>query len=130
MERLVYRSQAVLEPAVALDSILEASLSNNTRLAITGALGFSGGTYVQLLEGPNDSLDALLRHLYSDTRHTDLTVLDRGSIENRLLPDWTMARIDLVRHAPKITGFLQSGDSLGLIGLIGNLVRGGVTDVI
>lgn len=130
MERLIYRSQALSpEPAEALDGILEASIRHNTRLRVTGALGFSGRTYVQFLEGPAESLDALLAQLYADTRHQELTVLVRCATETRMLPGWTMARVDLAEHAPKVTQQLEAGDGLALIGLMGNLVRKGVTGV-
>ena len=131
MERLIYLSRALSpEPAAALDDILEASVWRNPQLRITGALGFSGNTYVQFLEGPAESLDALLVHLRADPRHRDLTVLVRCSADNRMLPDWSMARVDLAQHAPKVTHLLESGDGLALIGLMGNLVRNGVTDVV
>lgn len=131
MERLIYRSRALLlEPAAALDSILEASVWHNPRLQITGALGFTGLTYVQFLEGPAESLDALLVKLGADPRHGDLTILVRCSAGNRMLPDWTMARIDLAQVAPKVEHLLASGDGLALIGLMGNLERRGVTGVL
>ena len=131
VERLIYLSRALSpEPAAALDDILQSSIWNNARLRITGALGFSGQTYVQFLEGPAESLDELLVRLKADPRHRDLTVLVRCSAENRMLPGWTMARVDLAEHAPKVNHLLASGDGLALIGLMVNLVRKGVTGVI
>jgi len=131
MERLVYRSRAVWPaPDVALDGILTASLVNNARLGITGALGFSGGRYVQLLEGPASSLDILMGHLDADPRHADLTVLVRGPTEHRLTPDWSMARADLTRVAPRVDALLEAGDGLALTALLAALVHRGVTGVV
>lgn len=130
MDRLIYSSRAVTAPLAALDDILQASIWHNARNLITGALGFSGPTWVQFLEGPAESLDSLLLQLRADPRHRDLTVLIRCSAENRMLPGWTMARVDLAQHAPKVAHLLESGDGLALIGLMGNLARKGVTGVI
>lgn len=47
-----------------------------------------------------------------------------------MLPGWSMARVDLIEHAPKVTRLLESGDGLALINLLGNLARAGVTTVV
>ena len=131
MERLVYRSRAVWPaPAVALDGILKASVVHNAQGRITGALGFTGGTYVQLLEGPTESLEALLRRLYADPRHADVTVLVRAETDGRLVPGWSMARIDLAEAAPRATRLLEAGDGLALALLLANLVHHGHTGVV
>jgi hypothetical protein len=58
IDRLVYRSHAVGGlPEIALERIFRESVPKNARLAITGALGFSGQTYIQLLEGPPAAID-------------------------------------------------------------------------
>lgn len=118
------------QPQDALASILEASLWNNAREGITGALGFSGGHYVQLLEGTTAALDGLLTKLAADPRHQSLAILVREPVERRMLPGWSMARVDLIEHAPKVTRLLESGDGLALINLLGNLARAGVTTVV
>lgn len=131
MERLVYRSRAVWPaPGVALDGILTASVANNALRRITGALGFSGLTYVQLLEGPAESIEALLRQLHADPRHADLTVLVRAETDGRLVPGWTMARIDLAEASPKVGRLLETGDGLALAVLLANLAHQGETGVI
>lgn len=101
IDRLVYRSRAVeVSPEAALEKIFRVSVPKNARLEITGALGFSGQTYIQLLEGPPASLDDLVRSLVADPRHTEVNILLRGSSERRLLPRWSMARADLGRVTP------------------------------
>ena len=71
IERLVYRSRVVQPaPMTALEDILPVAHAWNARWRITGALGFTGRTYVQFLEGPAESLDILLERLRSDPRHT------------------------------------------------------------
>ena len=131
MERLVYRSTARWPaPEAALEVILPGAIVANARRAITGALGFSGRTYVQLLEGPAPSLDALLAQLHADPRHTGLEVLVRAPAGGRLLPGWSMARADLARSAPRVTDLLAAGDGLGLAVLLANLAHQGETSMV
>ncbi len=127
IDRLVYRSRAVgILPEVALDRIFRCSVPKNARLNITGALGFSQQTYVQLLEGPPTAIDALVSTLEADPRHTQLTILLRGTSERRLLPGWSMARVDLAIAAPEADMLLKDDDGLGLIALMATLAHEGV----
>lgn len=127
IDRLIYRSRAVgVLPEVALDRILRASVPKNARLNITGALGFSQQTYVQFLEGPTTAIDELVTSLMADPRHAELTVLLRGSSERRLLPSWSMARMDLKMAAPEVEILLQAGDGLGLIALMATFAHEGI----
>lgn len=130
LERLVYRSRAVTPPPMAaLDGILAASLRNNARQRITGALGFTGRTYIQLLEGRPEAIDALLEQLRRDPRHADLRVLARGPAAGRLVPGWSMARIDLALLKVEVTALLETADGDGLAALLADLVARGETGV-
>ena len=129
IERLVYRSRVVQPtPMTALEEILPVACVWNARWRITGALGFTGRTYVQFLEGPTASLDSLLERLRSDPRHTDLRVLARAPVAGRLAAGWTMARIDLTLLEAEVTALLDTGDGDGLAALLAGLVRRGETD--
>ena len=68
-----------------------------------------------------------MRTLKADPRHTDLTVLLRGCSEGRLLPAWSMARVDLALAAPEVETLLKADDGLGLIALMATLAHQGVT---
>ncbi len=128
IDRLVYRSHAVgVLPDVALDRIFRSSVPNNARSQITGALGFSHQTYIQLLEGPTAAIDALVRTLEQDPRHTGLKIVLRGFSERRLLPSWSMARVDLARITPEVETLLRNEDGLALIALMSTLAHEGVT---
>jgi hypothetical protein len=127
IDRLVYRSHAVaILPEVALDRIFRSSVPNNARMNITGALGFCEQTYIQLLEGSPCAIDELVKTLEADARHTQLTILLRGSSERRLLPGWSMARVDLAKAAPETATLLEADDGLGLIALMAALAHEGV----
>ena len=131
IERLVYRSRVVHPaPMTALEDILPVAQAGNARWGITGALGYTGRTYVQLLEGPAESLDSLLERLRSDLRHTELRVLARGPAAGRLVTGWSMARIDLTLLEAEVTALLDAGDGdgEGLAALLAGLVRRGETE--
>ena len=130
LERLVYRSRALdPPPIVALDGILTVSLWNNARQRITGALGFTGRTYIQLLEGPPHAIDALMERLRRDSRHADLRVLRSGAAAGRLVPGWSMARIDLALLDVEVTALLETADGDGLAALLADLTARGETGV-
>lgn len=128
IDRLVYSSRAEgVSPQIALETIFRVSVPKNASLKITGALGFTGGSYIQLLEGPRSSIDDLLRTLQGDPRHAQLRVLLRGTTRSRLLPSWSMARLDLARATPDVEALLNAEDGLGLTALMAALAHEGVT---
>lgn len=93
LERLVYESTATGTTASIgnLAVILAESQRNNDRDGLTGALAAHRDRYIQVVEGPAQSLDALLRRLESDPRHRDLVLLGREPIDARLFGRWSMA---------------------------------------
>ena len=129
-ERLIYRSLALSpDPAVAMDDILKVSVAKNARLDLTGALGFTDRHYIQLLEGPVASLDRLMATLMTDPRHKEISILYRAKTAGRVLPGWSMARLDLSRHAPRAARLVAEGDGLALTTLLVNVVARGETAV-
>lgn len=130
LERLIYRSRALAPaPTLALEAILPVSRWKNARLEITGALGFTGMHYVQLLEGPGDALDGLMATLAADARHTRLDVLYRVETQSRVAPGWSMARADLNDHSSQAARLIDQGDGLALTTLLATLVATGETVV-
>lgn len=94
MERLTYRSVAApdLESSDVFE-IVEASARKNPAREITGFLIYHEGRFFQFIEGPSESLSALLSKLESDTRHHSLEVVERGLATQRWFPDWAMKRV-------------------------------------
>lgn len=96
LRRVVYRSSSCIshDDVAALDAIFKASVHNNKRDGITGALALPDGTFVQALEGEVETLSKLMDRIRSDHRHDNIVVLFDEPIQARLFVGWAMARPD------------------------------------
>lgn len=112
MLSLIYVSTSVklLNDEELLD-ILKASRENNSSRDVTGLLLYKGGNFMQVLEGPDDVVEALYEMIKTDPRHKDVFVLSREQISNRQFPAWEMAFQNLdnpeVKSEPGYSQFLQ-----------------------
>lgn len=94
--RIVYCSRNELhgttsEVTAELHSILSKARSNNAKEQITGALLYNAGTFAQVLEGSLASIERVFEKIQRDPRHTEVTVIENGRIEEREFPEWAMA---------------------------------------
>ncbi|MCS6624495.1 BLUF domain-containing protein [Roseibacterium beibuensis] len=114
LERLVYESKATgtTESLGNLVVILAESQKNNARDGLTGALAAHRERYIQVVEGPAQALDSLLRRLEDDPRHKDVTLLDRQPISERLFGAWTMASARITPAYGEALDRLVEGDEL------------------
>jgi hypothetical protein len=96
LRHFVYCSRAA--PGIdktEVDRIIAASQRHNPRKAITGLLVFGGGVFFQWLEGPRDSILALVQTLHADPRHDTIIALDESEeVRERMFPDWAMELVD------------------------------------
>ena len=76
-----------------IGAILSTARRRNAELEITGALLYGKGSFVQILEGPPDSVDRLLETIRTDPRHDDMTVVLRDVVEAREFAGWAMAYV-------------------------------------
>jgi len=112
MLSLIYVSTAVkpLSDEELLD-ILKLSRENNATKEITGLLLYKGGNFMQVLEGPDEAVEALYKKIEADPRHKDLNVLSREQISARQFPTWGMAFQNLddphIKDEPGYSQFLQ-----------------------
>lgn len=73
-----------------LAGILSAARRNNPRHGITGALVCRQDLYLQLIEGPEDAIDALYARIVADDRHCDVRLLLSEPMGARMFPGWAM----------------------------------------
>lgn len=79
--------------SIEIDAILQSARKNNPAKKITGVLLFSNSRFIQILEGPRDQVDELLKAIRLDERHYGVEVFIRSRIKARSFPHWSMAYI-------------------------------------
>jgi len=90
--RLIYVS--VMTEAcdtAALQRILDVSHARNTARKITGMLCYDPSFFLQCLEGPRESVNALFGDIIRDPRHKRVTLLGYTTIDERDFAAWSMA---------------------------------------
>ncbi|MEQ8665161.1 MAG: BLUF domain-containing protein [Rhodospirillales bacterium] len=75
-------------------SILDSSRRNNAADNVTGMLIYSGGVFIQVLEGAPRVVDKLLATITDDTRHKDVQVFSDRMVGSRTFAAWAMAFIE------------------------------------
>lgn len=96
-----------------LAQLLIKARANNERLGVSGLLLFVEGSFLQVLEGPAATVDALYEKISRDERHAETLVLKRSPIEERSFADWRMGFVGLsakaLREVPGFVNFLRDG---------------------
>lgn len=89
---LIYISIAddALTPA-DIKRILETSKINNAKKGITGLLCFDGQRFLQLLEGPKETVKELYQIVAQDKRHKHIELIHFEDIVERTFSRWQMA---------------------------------------
>ena len=101
--RLMYASRAV--PSIdhdELHAILRQSKHNNPQHGITGLLCFSGGVFIQTLEGGRSAVSRLYNRISADPRHTDVVLLSYEEIGERRFAGWAMGQVNMARLNPAL----------------------------
>lgn len=93
LSQYLYISTAPTLPREEVDAILATSARNNPARGITGLLLFNGRNFLQLIEGEEGQVNALMETITADPRHSGVSVLDRRGIGQRACPDWAMKRV-------------------------------------
>lgn len=88
LRRILYTSRAVKGDLI---DILAVSRANNGIDGVTGLLLARGSEYVQLLEGPPESVGRAFQRIERDERHTGINVLSDSTANSRVFADWAMA---------------------------------------
>lgn len=93
---LIYNSAAVVDfTREDLVELLSKARDNNASKDVTGMLLYVDGSFFQVLEGPEESVDALAERIAQDPRHDQMTVIIREPISKRSFSEWTMGFADV-----------------------------------
>ena len=94
MKNIVYLSKANVEfTQASVEELALKSMSKNKELNITGYLCFFEGTFIQYIEGEEETLDKLLNTIKKDPRHNYIYGVERNNRKDRLFPSWNMRHI-------------------------------------
>lgn len=112
MLSLTYVSSAseLLGDAELSGMLVDWRVKNHAR-GLTGMLLYSGGNIIQVLEGPEEMVDATFGTISADPRHRGVLPLLREPITDRAFPDWSMGfrslGVEEVQRADGFNPFLQ-----------------------
>lgn len=108
LKTLTYTSLAQLDLSASdLEDIHRTARAMNGLNGITGLLIFNGTHFLQVIEGGEEAVDALVDNLRRDRRHTGFEIRDLSFVEERSFPDWSM---ELVRVE---ASYFKARESLG-----------------
>lgn len=107
VRRLIYFSSATRKMTTCeLDSLLSQSRRNNLRDGLTGLLLYGDGSFMQLLEGPEEAVDRTYERILNDPRHRHLIKVDDTRSGERLFGSWSMGYHRLAA-GDGLEGFVQ-----------------------
>jgi len=121
INQLVYVSQAVRKmSADELRAIHQTAKTSNQPIDVTGSLFYNGGWFLQVLEGPAETLSKLYDRIALDPRHKNCRVLYNEPARFRTFPRWSMNMTNLdERQADKydelveVIGAAQANRKIG-----------------
>jgi len=91
MIRLTYASTALKEwSPEELLKLLKECRNNNDVNNITGILLYTNGTFFQVLEGDEATVNSVYAMIEKDKRHKDVTLIQKEKITERAFPYWSM----------------------------------------
>ena len=88
--QIVYASQPFGFDQTILSGILLDARRCNNRDGVTGALVCRQDIYLQLLEGPDEHVNATYKRILRDDRHAGIKVLINEPVSERLFARWDM----------------------------------------
>lgn len=108
MKRIIYCSQAAYDFSPdELVALLELARRKNDKAGLSGMLLYCSQSFLQLLEGDDESLEETYGRIVADDRHVKLRKLMDADVPARAFPDWTMGfeHLDDEELAEKLVGF-------------------------
>ncbi len=112
MIKLIYASTASkLLDINELKELVDTAKKNNTEHGETGFLCTDGKHFLQLIEGEQHEVEALLVNLKSDFRHRKIKTICLEEIDKPLYPEWRMgAVLNIHKHDKLLRDITGSSD--------------------
>ena len=114
MKSLLYASVSTLAASDAnaeIERIVAVSQTRNAQLGITGTLIFNRSRFAQILEGPDESVDAVMDLIVQDHRHERVTVVDVIATARRMFDAWSLSYRGASHYVDKhIAPLLEQND--------------------
>jgi hypothetical protein len=96
INQMIYISQATRKMSTSdLHEILKIAQDNNQSIDVTGSLFYNGGWFLQVLEGPTDTLKKLYNKIEKDPRHKNSRIIYDEPARFRTFTRWTMNMTNL-----------------------------------
>ena len=96
INQLVYVSQSTRKMSSEdLIEIQKVAKNNNQNIDVTGSLFYNGGWFLQVLEGPLGTLNALYKKIEKDPRHKNSRILYNEPATFRTFTRWSMNMTNL-----------------------------------
>ena len=96
INQLIYISQATRKlSSEELNEIHQIASRNNQKIDVTGSLFYNGGWFLQVLEGPINTLNTLYQKIEKDTRHKGSRILYNEPASFRIFTRWSMNMTNL-----------------------------------
>ena len=104
--QLIYTSGATRElKDIELARLLLAARSANAARDVSGILLYDAGSFVQVLEGEREVVDALYDRIKQDPRHMRVRTLLHRTVERRQFRGWSMGFVDVSQIAGGLPGY-------------------------
>jgi hypothetical protein len=89
LKTICYISDSKIKHSRATFNDLTVSIKrNNTTNNITGFLIYKNNTFLQVLEGETEPVDAVFRHIYTDDRHSNIFTVIDTTIKQRFFEEY------------------------------------------
>ncbi|SFL90412.1 BLUF domain-containing protein [Rugamonas rubra] len=113
VNQLVYVSQSTRKMSSEdLNEIQRSAKNNNQHIDVTGSLFYNGGWFLQVLEGPLETLNALYKKIEKDPRHKNSRILYNEPAKFRTFTRWSMNMTNLEhRQADKYDQLVEVIDA-------------------
>ena len=113
LRRVIYVSEKVGSSEEDVTDIINASVRNNPSKEITGCLLEGKNSFLQILEGPSNTIQTLYKTISEDSRHINVKSLCNELSETRLFSDWSMRR-DNYNHIEWSDATFNAGNFLSI----------------